>query len=73
MTHKKLNLKRETLAELSADELASVHGAVILTPVINTIPLDKCVQVASVTVVERALSIKCDPSYQASCLCTPPA
>jgi hypothetical protein len=70
---KKLNLRRETLTELSADELATVAGGVILTPVVNTMPLDQCIKVASVGAVERALSIKCDPSYQPSCLCTPPA
>lgn len=70
---KKLSLRRETLTELSPDELAGVAAGVILTPVINTVPVDHCLQVASVTAVERLLSIKCPPSNLPSCYCTPPA
>ena len=42
---KKLTLQRETLAELSADELAAIDAAVAQpTPVIKTLPVANCIR-----------------------------
>lgn len=59
----KLQLNRETLAELTADELASMGGGIVApTPVLNTVPVSGCI---------KRLSLAC-PTQQGTCYCPPP-
>jgi hypothetical protein len=45
-----LNLKRESLTELTSDELAGMAGAIPPpTPVVLTLPLNHCIVFATVT------------------------
>ena len=50
MRTRSLSLKRETLTELTTDELAALNGAVPPpTPVIRTLPLNDCVAIVSLS------------------------
>jgi hypothetical protein len=70
----KLRLHRETLAELTPDELAMVAGAVQEpTPIIRTLPINNCIAVAATigACITHKLSIQC-VSEPPTCYCTPP-
>lgn len=52
---RRLNLRREALAELTTDELSGIAGAAVPppTPVVNTLPINDCIAIATIHCATR--------------------
>lgn len=71
---KKLTLNRETLAELTADDLAGIAAGVRPTPptpVVHTLPINNCVTVAVGPSVTTCIEHTLNCSALPTCYCTP--
>ena len=72
---KKLKLNRETLSELTGDELAGIAAGVAQptppTPVVHTLPIDRCITVAIAATIGACIADTLNCSKLPSCYCTP--
>ena len=71
---KKLRLNRETLAELTGDELAGIAAGVQPTPptpVVRTLPVNQCITVAVAATITACVANTLNCSKLPTCYCTP--
>jgi hypothetical protein len=72
---KRLRLIRETLAELTGDELAGIAAGMQQptppTPVVHTLPVDRCITVAVAATITACVAKTLNCSLLPTCYCTP--